>query len=91
MKTLDIQTALKKCGAPKLSELVGIERLSAIVSILGGRVTESQIADILISKYGSQILAEKSIRLAILETLDKKSLEFLLSSQDEQTKELTLQ
>lgn len=61
MNKLGIKNTLKKCGAPTLSNLVGHECLSAIVNIRGGRVTEGQIVDILISKYGSQINRKISI------------------------------
>lgn len=78
IKILNLKESLKKCGAAKLSSLVGYTRLETIVSILGGRVTESQMVDILLSKYGSQIMSNKNIRCAVLKTLNQDNLRFLL-------------
>ncbi len=78
MQKLDIKTSLKKCGAVKLSNMLGVERLETIVSMMGGAVTESKMTDILISKYGTQILAERIIRDALLQSLEQKYLNFLL-------------
>jgi len=78
MEPLSIRDSLRRCGAANLSTLVGSKRLESIVSILGGRVTESQMVEILLSKYGSQILANKNIRLALLKTLKQEEIKFLL-------------
>jgi len=89
MKHLQIRATLRKCGAAKLSRLVGETRLDAIVSILGGLVTEGQMVDILLSKHGSQIFSNKNIRQALFETLNKENLKFLLSGESNSALELT--
>ncbi len=89
MKLLELKRSLRKCGAAKLTELVGEERLTAIVSTLGGRVTERQMADILLSKFGSQILANKDIRGALLHSADRDSLLFLLFGENSHQQDLT--
>ncbi len=88
-KILSLKASLKKCGAAKLSALVGSARLETIVSILGGRVIESQMVDILLSKYGSQIMSNKDIRGAVLKTLNQDSLRFLLFGDSNSSSDLT--
>jgi superfamily II DNA or RNA helicase len=89
VQSLNIKKSLRKCGAAKLSELVGSSRLEMIVSILGGRVTEGQMVDILLSKFGSQVLANKDIRGALLKTLSKDHLKFLLFGDSNNSTDLT--
>lgn len=86
---LNIKKSLKKCGAEKLSQLIGCDRLEAITSIMDGRIAESQMVEILISKHGSQILANKEIRTTLLRSLDKSSLSFLLYDEGDKEFDLT--
>mgnify|MGYP006432652369 CR=1 FL=1 len=77
MNELNLFTSLRKLGASKLSGLVGQNRLEAIHAIMQDKVTESQLARILLSRHSSQILANKTIRLSLLHTLTKEHLAYL--------------
>lgn len=77
MDKIDLRKAIKKLGAAQLTSLIGMERLEAIHAIMQDRVTENQLADILIMRHGTQILANKDVRYAILRTLPKTALAYL--------------
>lgn len=89
MEKLNLKQSLRKCGAAKLSALIGVDRLEAITSIMDGRIAESQMVEILISKQGSQMLANREIRKTLLRTLDKGSLSFLLHGEGGKEFDLT--
>lgn len=72
-----LRKALKSCGAAQLSEFIGKEHLSAIQSMRGGTLRESDYVDIVIEQYGSQILTNKIIRLAVLQTFDSENIRYL--------------
>ncbi len=83
MDTLDLKKVLKSLGAAKLSELIGVTRLEAICSIMKNRVTESQLAEILLARHGTQILADKKVREKILFSLPRKVIAYLVHEDSE--------
>jgi len=89
MKQLSLKGSLRKCGAAKLTALVGEKRLETIVSTLGGKVTERQLADILLSKFGSQILSNKNIREVLLHSFSRDILQYLAFGEDGESQALT--
>ena len=77
----ELPRRLKMLGAAKLSNLVGQDKLEAISAVIRREVTEINMVNILTTRYGSQILAQKSIREAILGGLPKAHLNFLLTGE----------
>ena len=77
MEKLNLRQTVKKLGAAKLTALIGMERLEAIHAIMQNKVTENQLADILIERHGTQIFAHKEIRQAILHSFSKATLAYL--------------
>ena len=63
---LKLPRSLKMLGAGELSTLVGHNKLKSINSLLNKELTETNMVNILIARYGSQILAQKTVREAIL-------------------------
>ena len=63
---LKLPRSLKMLGAGELSTLVGRNKLESINSLLNKELTETNMVNILIARYGSQILAQKTVREAIL-------------------------
>jgi len=78
MEPIELQRTLKKMGAATLSQLVGENRLETIQKILPGKVTESKLAEILMKRYGTQILANKAVRNAMLPTFTKPQIAYLI-------------
>jgi hypothetical protein len=81
MQKHELKKTLKKLGAGKLSSLIGIDRVESICSIMQEMVTENQLVDILIARYGTQILAKKDVRISIIKRLPKESLSYILSGE----------
>lgn len=83
METLDLKKVLTKLGAAKLSSLIGVARLEAICSIMKDRVRENQLAEILLARHGTQILADKKIKKEILFSLPKAAIAYLAHEDSE--------
>lgn len=77
MEKLTLRNTVRRLGAAKLTALIGIERLEAIHAIMQSKVTENQLADILIERYGTQIFAHKEIRRIILRSFPREVLAYL--------------
>jgi superfamily II DNA or RNA helicase len=60
---------LKKLGTPKLMRLYGEAEVESIAAILEDRINEIKLVELIKTKYGSQLLSEKNIRLAVLSGL----------------------
>lgn len=77
MEKLSLRQIVKKLGAAKLTGLIGMERLESIHAIMQERVTENQLTNILLLRFGTQIFTNKDFRLAILHALPKEALSYL--------------
>lgn len=77
----ELPRRLKMLGAAKLSNLIGADKLEAINAVLHKEITEINMVNILTTHYGSQILAQKSIRETLLHSLPKAHLGFLLTGE----------
>ncbi len=75
---IDLREQLRALGAARLSELVGVDRLSAIDATLGGGVNPSKMLNILETRHGTQILSEKNIRVALIPNLPAKYIRYIL-------------
>ena len=75
---LDIREQLRALGAARLSELVGVNRLNAIDATLGGGVNPSKMLKILEIRLGTQILADKNVRIALIPNLPAKYIRYIL-------------
>ena len=80
----ELPRRLKMLGAAKLSNLVGSEKLESITAVIRKEVTEINMVNILTTRYGSQILAQKPIREALLSALPKAHLHYLLTGEFDQ-------
>lgn len=89
METVSLKDNLRKCGAAKLSSLIGEERLEAIASLFDGRITESQMVDILLSKHGSQVMLNTDVRRTLMRTLNESQIRFLLTGNSDSTDKIT--
>lgn len=77
MEKQDLKRVLQKLGAARLSNLIGEERLNSICSIMQDKVTENQLAQIVFTRYGTQIFGDKKVRGEILTVLPKTALSYL--------------
>jgi len=64
-----LEKSVKRLGMRKLAELVGLERLDAIDEVIAPSITETALTKILLLRHGTQILANKGIRNAVLNSL----------------------
>jgi superfamily II DNA or RNA helicase len=77
----ELSRRLKMLGAAKLSNLIGQDKLEAINAVIRKEITEINMVNMLTTHYGSQILAQKPIREAILNGLPKPHLNYLLTGE----------
>lgn len=82
MEKLDLGRVLNKLGAARLSNLIGESRLESICSIMQDRVTEKQLAQIVLTRYGTQIFNDKNVRTDILRSLPKSAVAYLAHGND---------
>ncbi len=78
---LDLKKAIKKLGSNKLSQIVGIRQLEAVDAIVNTPIKESNLVYMLLTRYGSQVLANKSLRNEIINGLSPSKLHFLLTGE----------
>jgi len=64
-----LEKTLKRLGMRRLAELVGPERLDAIDDVIAPSITETALTKILLLRHGTQILANKDVRKAVLSSL----------------------
>ena len=84
-----IRTILKQLGMPNLVSLYGQQNIDSITNILHKGINEVKIVDLLFIKHGKQILANKSIRLAILTKLTEQDKGYVLDGNDDSTRVLS--
>jgi len=77
-----IKTILKRLGMPNLISLYGEQSVESIANILSESISEVKLVDLLFIKYGTQILSNKSIRLAILSKLTEQEKGYVLDGVD---------
>lgn len=77
MDNLSLHRTLRKLGAASLTGIIGQDIVGSMCSIMKGRVTEGQLAKIILNKHSSQILSNKLIRNKIIHSLTKTHLKFL--------------
>ncbi len=78
LESLNLYSYLKRLGTPKLSALIGNERIEAIHEIVSKGITEKRLVSFLDIRYGTQILAQKDIRKALLPVLPPSFQHFIL-------------
>jgi DNA repair protein RadD len=78
--TIKLTDALKRLGMGKLSNLVGSERIQAFDDI-GESITETKLANILLRRHGSQVLANREIRSVVLDTLPDSLIGYIYDGQ----------
>jgi len=77
MKKLNLTEFLKSLGSPTLMEIYGKDTLQAMIDCLDISVSEKTITDLLKSRYGAQILSNKTLRGYIFANLDGAYIDFL--------------
>ncbi len=79
LKPLSLKKTLKRLGTPKLSSIIGNDRIEIINEVLPTTsVTESKLVSFLLLRHGSQILANKEIRKNLLLQLPAEYQTFIL-------------
>jgi len=79
VKQLELKPTLRKLGTARLANLVGNQRLAMIYDVLNASVTESKLVDLLLLRFGSQILAQQEIRNALYLVLSPEYLGYILN------------
>ena len=76
-------------GTPELVRLYGSDQVNAIAGILNDQITSSRLVELLNIKFGNQILADKSVRRKIYETLSHENLGYILDGKKIDNRALT--
>lgn len=77
MTVLSLDRTLKRLGIRKLVQLVGEDRLDAIDKIISPVITETSLANIILRRHGSQILANQELRQLLLSSVDDRYLNYI--------------
>lgn len=85
MEKIDLKRALKGLGAANLSKFAGESHLQTLLEIYKHRVTERQLVEILLSRYGTTILAQKEIRISLLKCLPQNAISYILYGSENET------
>ena len=73
-----IKNALRKLGTPNLVQLYGPESVESIANILQDSINEIKLVDLLVNKFGKQLLGQKNIRIALLSKTNHSELGYIL-------------
>jgi len=79
VKQLELESTLRKLGTARLASLVGNQRLNMIYDVLNASVTERKLVNLLVLRFGSQILAQQEIRNALCLVLSPEHLNYILN------------
>lgn len=75
---MKIEGILKKLGTAKLNRLYGEDKISSIASILQNSINEIKIVQLIFLKFGTQLLSNKNIRLAVISSLNNEERYYIL-------------
>lgn len=81
LEPIDLTKLLKRLGTPKLSEIIGTQRLESIEEVTPGSITESKLVKFLELRFGTQILSNKDIRSELLLRLPTAYQHFILDGE----------
>ena len=85
----NLKDLLMSLGTPELVRLYGSDQVNAIAGILNDQITSSRLVELLNIKFGNQILADKSVRRKIYETLSHENLGYILDGKKIDNRALT--
>ena len=89
MAQLELNTTLRRMGSERLARLVGVARLEAIEAIKPGVVTERRLVGLLENRYGTQMLAQRSVRHAVLDVLPEVEAGYVLDGERDPARTLS--
>ncbi len=78
----NLKGRLRKLGLAKLSKFIGYNKVESIHSIMSKKITEGQLAEILMLSRGYQILADKEIRFELLAGLGEEEILYIARGDD---------
>jgi superfamily II DNA or RNA helicase len=77
-----LRKILKQFSTDKLVKLYGESRIDAISNIIHDKMNESKLVDLIILNYGTQVLREKNIRIALYMGLSDQEQGYILDGVD---------
>ena len=85
MEALNINKYLYRLGSEKLSNIIGNTRLHSLSSISQKTITESNMVELILNRYGSQLLSNGELRKLIINSLPETYKRYLLNGSFDET------
>ena len=86
MEVLDIKKYIYRLGSENLSRIIGTTRLNSLANISQKTITESNMVELILNRYSSQVLSNIELRKSIITSLPDKYKSYMLNgSFDERT------
>ncbi len=86
MEVLNIKKYIYRLGSENLSRIIGTTRLNSLANISQKTITESNMVELILNRYSSQVLSNIELRKSIITSLPDKYKSYMLNgSFDERT------